>query len=418
MSELLFLCHRMPYPPNKGDKIRAYHWLKALAANYRVHLGTFVDDPQDWVHRPALEPLCATSCFTSLEPRRAKLRSVSGLLRREALSLAYYRDRAMARWVKRVLAEHPISAILVFSSTMAPYVKSVTDRRRVLDFVDVDSDKWRQVAGRSRAPMRWVYRREARKLLWAERRMAREFDASVFVSEAEADFFRRAAPESAEHVHAIGNGVDADYFDPESEHADPYGGQGGRQIVFTGVMDYSANIDAVDWFVAEVLPLIRTRMPDVGFTIVGARPTARVTALADEPGVTVTGSVDDVRPYTRHAAVAIAPMRIARGIQNKVLEALAMGRPVVMTPQAAAGLVPADAAFASVADEPENFANAVVDALTRDESTESVSDSARAYVRRYYSWAARFDELLALMAEGHASDSDQSTRLQASTGLR
>jgi len=405
MSELLFLCHRMPYPPNKGDKIRAYHWLKALAANYRVHLGTFVDDPQDWAHRSALEPLCATSCFVPLEPRRAKLRSLSGLVRRQALSLSYYRDRAMTRWVDRVLAERPISAVLVFSSTMAPYVQSAIGCRRVLDFVDVDSDKWRQVAQRSGLPMRWVYSREARKLLCAERRLARDFDASVFVSEAEADFFRAAAPESAERVHAIGNGVDADYFDPKVEHTDPYNGQGARQIVFTGVMDYSANVDAVSWFVRAVLPLVREAVPGAALAIVGTRPTARVSALAEEPGVMVTGSVDDVRPYTRHAAVAIAPMRIARGIQNKVLEALAMGRPVVMTPQAAAGLVATDSDVACVAVEPDDFARAVVDAMTRSHTTESVSERARAYVRRHYSWAARFDELLALMSTGHDQQS-------------
>ena len=317
MGDILFLCHRIPYPPNKGDKIRAYHWLRALAAHHRVHLGTFVDDPADWSHREALDGLGAEQCYRPLPGLRAKARSLNGLWRGEALSFGYYRDRAMTRWVRRVLGQHPIDAVFVFSSTMAPYALDAgSDVRRVLDFVDVDSDKWQQYAGSSRLPMRWVYAREAKRLFQGERALAARFDASVFVSEAEADFFRRAAPEVAGRVHALGNGVDADYFDPGLGYGNPYENETGSQLVFTGAMDYGANADAMVWFVEAVLPRIRETRPEARLSIVGTRPTARVRALASHPGVQVTGAVPDVRPYLAHADAAIAPMRIARGIEQ------------------------------------------------------------------------------------------------------
>ena len=405
MGDILFLCHRIPYPPNKGDKIRAYHWLRALAAHHRVHLGTFVDDPADWSHREALDGLCAEQCYRPLPGLRAKARSLNGLWRGEALSFGYYRDRAMTRWVRRVLGQHPIDAVFVFSSTMAPYALDAgSDVRRVLDFVDVDSDKWHQYAGSSRLPMRWVYAREAKRLFQGERALAARFDASVFVSEAEADFFRRAAPEVAGRVHALGNGVDADYFDPGLGYDNPYGNETGSQLVFTGAMDYGANADAMVWFVEAVLPRIRETRPEARLSIVGTRPTARVRALASHPGVQVTGAVPDVRPYLAHADAAIAPMRIARGIQNKVLEALAMGRPTVMTEQAAAGLVPAPAQVAPVAGTAAGFASAVVEILGHETDRAETAGRARDYVLRHYGWEARFAELRSLVGAGESAE--------------
>lgn len=405
MGDILFLCHRIPYPPNKGDKIRAYHWLRALSARHRVHLGTFVDDPADWSHRDALTELCTDQCYRPLPALRAKARSLNGLWRGEALSFGYYRDRTMTRWVRRVLGQRRIDAVFVFSSTMAPYaLEAGDDVRRILDFVDVDSDKWQQYAASCRPPMRWVYAREAKRLLQGERMLAARFDASVFVSEAEADFFRRAAPEVAERVHALGNGVDAAYFDPGLEYDNPYGDQAGPQLVFTGAMDYGANADAMAWFVDAVLPRIRETLPEARLSIVGTRPTSRVRALAASPGVHVTGAVPDVRPYLAHADAAIAPMRIARGIQNKVLEALAMGRPTVMTEQAAAGLTPVSAQVAPVADTAEAFARAVVEIVGRRNDGTDTASQARDYVLRHYGWEARFAELRSLVGVGESDE--------------
>ncbi|MES1936603.1 TIGR03087 family PEP-CTERM/XrtA system glycosyltransferase [Salinisphaera hydrothermalis] len=390
MAELLYLCHRIPYPPNKGDKIRAFNWLRALARRHTVHLGSFVDDPDDWSHADALARWCESVCLRPLAPRRAKLRSLSGVVRGEALSFAYYRDGGMQAWVDRLMQERAIDAVLVFSSTMAPYVARYDHVRRILDFVDVDSDKWAQYAVHARAPMRWIYAREAKALAAGERRLARTFDASVFVSAAEADFFRRIAPDCSTHVHAIANGVDADYFDPGGSYPDP--ARGDAHIVFTGAMDYGANVDAVCWFVEEVFDRVRAVVPEARFTIVGTRPTRQVRALAQRDGIEVTGAVPDVRPYLAHARLAVAPMRIARGLQNKVLEALSMSLPVVLTPQAAAGLENGTGAACDVADTPGAFAEAVITRLTSapDDDTRG---AARAYVLAHYAWDARSAEL-------------------------
>jgi len=364
--KLLMLVHRIPYPPNKGDKIRSYHLLRHLAAEHDVHLGAFVDDPHDWPHRATLEDLCASLHLVSLPPLARRLRSVSGLFSGEALSLPYYRHRTMQRWVDKTIERERVSHAVVFSSTMAQYVQGARHARlrRVADLCDVDSDKWRQYAEGKGGPARWLYAREARKLLVAERAIAREFDATLFVTRAEAELFRGLAPESAERIGHYENGVDTDYFDPATRFDSPYGNGGHDNdapvIVFTGAMDYWANVDAVQWFVREIWPLVRAAAPRARFFIVGSNPSAAVRDLESHEGVHVAGRVPDMRPWLAHADVAVAPLRIARGTQNKVLEALAMARPVVCTNAAASGLdLPAGGGF-RVHDDPADFAVAVL----------------------------------------------------------
>ncbi len=408
MKELLFLCHRIPYPPNKGDKIRAFHLLRALASQYTVHLGTFVDDDQDWAYRVTLNELCDEQCYRPLQPRAARFRSLTGLLKGQPLSFPYYHDRALQRWVSRLVRERSIDTIVVFSAAMAPYVQHCNGARRVLDFVDVDSEKWRQYAGTAAMPMRWIYAREGRKLLAAERALAGSFDASVFVSKAEAELFRERAPECAERVTAINNGVDSAYFDPAQDYADPYDGSGPRTMVFTGAMDYRANIDAVIWFAHEVLPLIQQNHPDAAFCIVGTRPAPEVLELARLPGVTVTGAVPDVRPYLAHARFAVAPLRIARGLQNKVLEALSMGKQIVLTPEAAAGLLPLDPDFAAVASKPRALADYAARLLDADDG-QAPSAAARAYVLEHYGWRRQLEQFLALVAGENVRAQSQPT---------
>ena len=232
--------------------------------------------------------------------------------------------------------------MVAFSSPMAQYIPASGDRvNSIVDFVDVDSEKWRQYAELRSWPMSWVYRREGDRLLQHERAAAASASASVFVTAQEAALFRERAPDASHSIHVIGMGVDTDYFSPERNYPNPYY-RGELVIVFTGTMDYWANADAVDWFARESFPIVREKHPTACFYIVGARPTAVVERLAAIPGVEVTGAVDDVRPYVAHARVAVAPLRVARGIQSKVLEALSMGRPVVATSAAIQGLnVPA-----------------------------------------------------------------------------
>lgn len=335
-QKLLYLVHRIPYPPNKGDKIRSYHLLKHLAGRYEVHLGAFVDDENDWQYEGEVKQLCRECCLVPMNPKAAKLASLSGLFEGEALTLPYYRNKALKSWVDRMLNELKIDRIVVFSSAMAQYVEKST-ALRIMDFVDVDSDKWSQYADAKPWPLNWLYHREGRLLLDYERRIAESFDASFFVSPHEAALFRQLAPEAKNRIHAFSNGVDAEYFSPERDYANPYA-LGEEVLVFTGAMDYWPNIDAVTWFAQDIFPLIREEKPHARFYIVGSNPARPVVELKELAGVAVTGRVDDVRPYLAHARLAIAPLRIARGVQNKVLEAMSMAKHVVATQQAMEGI--------------------------------------------------------------------------------
>ncbi|GAB3370203.1 TIGR03087 family PEP-CTERM/XrtA system glycosyltransferase [Massilia agri] len=383
MEDLLLLIHRIPYPPNKGDKIRSYHLLKHLARDYRVHLATFVDDADDWQHVPTVEKMCASSHFASLNPTLARVRSLGALVKNRSLSLDYYRDAGMQRWVDQTVAAHEIERVLVFSSAMAQYADKYPNARRVVDFCDVDSDKWRQYADKKSWPMSWLYRHEARQLLSYERQVAREYDASLFVSAPEADLFRQLAPESDARIGFFSNGVDTEYFSPDAAGASPFK-EGERAIVFTGAMDYWPNVDAVQWFAADVMPLLRARFPDLVFYIVGARPTPAVLELGKQSNIVVTGTVPDVRPYIAHARAAVAPLRIARGIQNKVLEAMAMATPVVVSPQALEGIEAEPGRELVLAQDATGFADAVASLLARQDNTMGLA--ARARVERKYSW--------------------------------
>ncbi|MEW6760099.1 MAG: TIGR03087 family PEP-CTERM/XrtA system glycosyltransferase [Pseudomonadota bacterium] len=383
MEDLLLLIHRIPYPPNKGDKIRSYHLLKHLARDYRVHLATFVDDADDWQHVPTVEKMCASSHFASLNPTLARVRSLGALVKNRSLSLDYYRDAGMQRWVDQTVAAHKIERVLVFSSAMAQYADKYPNARRVVDFCDVDSDKWRQYADKKSWPMSWLYRHEARQLLSYERQVAREYDASLFVSEPEAALFRQLAPESDARIGFFSNGVDTDYFSPDAAGPSPFK-EGERAIAFTGAMDYWPNVDAVQWFAADVMPLLRARFPDLVFYIVGARPAPAVLELGKQPNIVVTGTVPDVRPYIAHARAAVAPLRIARGIQNKVLEAMAMATPVVVSPQALEGIEAEPGRELVLTQDATGFADAVASLLARQDNTMGLA--ARARVERKYSW--------------------------------
>lgn len=339
MRDLLYLTHRIPFPPNKGDKIRAYNVLRYLQRHFNVHLGSFIDDPVDQQYAAQLATGCASSCFVRLRPRVARLASIPALWHGESLSVAYYRHPAMRDWVRDTLAQHRIDTALAFSGPMAQYLPARTARgplHRVLDLVDVDSEKWQNYADHRRWPMSSLYRREGRNLLEFERDAARSYDQVLLVSRAEADLFRLRAPESGHKTGHFSNGVDTAYFAPQPAAPDPY--HGARALVFTGAMDYPPNIEAVAWMAERVMPALRLRFPDLQFHIVGARPSPQVRMLARLPGIHVSGAVPDIRPYLQHAALAVAPLQIARGIQNKILEAMAMAKTVVATPQALEGL--------------------------------------------------------------------------------
>jgi polysaccharide biosynthesis protein PslH len=383
MARILYLVHRLPYPPNKGDKVRSYHLLRHLAQRHEVLLGTFVDDADDVAHVPALSEWCSEVKAVRLRPGRARVASLSGLVAGEPLTLAYYRNAELLAWVRRLRG---IDAVVVFSSSMAQYAEGF-EGPVLVDFVDVDSAKWTDYAKARRWPMSWLYRREGAQLLAYERRVAARVRRSFFVTEKEAGLFAGLAPECAPRVQAVGNGVDTQFFAPDPARASPFEAEE-LPLVFTGAMDYWPNADAVTWFVQEMLPALRRRHPRLRLSIVGRSPTPAVQALAGD-AVRVTGTVADVRPWLQHAAVVVAPLRLARGIQNKVLEAMAMARPVVTAQACAEAIDAAPGRHLEAAAGAAQFVEAVAGLLAEPPRAEAMGRAARMCVEQRYGWAAR-----------------------------
>ena len=395
MGNLLFLSHRIPYPPDKGEKIRAWHLFEHLARHHRMHLGCLIDAEADWAHVPTLRAMCAGLHAARLDKRRQKLRALLRLRPGRALTPDYFHDPALQEWVDATLATGTIDRVVVFSSGMAEYVmgkRGYPDR--TLDMVDVDSEKWRSYADRAQGLKRWVWAREARLLRGFERRAALAYDRTLLVSAAECARFAEIAPESRDRVFAVENGVDLERFSPTLAFATPFEGAG-PHLVFTGTMDYWPNADAVDWFAREVVPMLRAVRPTTMFHVVGANPTPDVMALARRPGVAVTGRVDDVRPYVAHADVVVTPLRIARGIQNKLLEAMAMGRPVVASPEAFEGVRAEPGRDLLVADGAAATRDAILAVL--DGAHPQMGLHARHAVERSYGWPASLARLDALL---------------------
>ena len=405
MRDLLFLPHRIPYPPNKGDKIRAYHMLRYLQRHFRVHLGTFIDCAEDLRYAEHMAAGCASSCFIRLHPRWARLSSLRGLVTDEPLSLPYFRNARLQRWVNRTIEANAIGTALAFSGPMAQYLPSESEHgplTRVMDLVDVDSEKWRDYADDKAWPLSMSYRREGMQLLEYERLVAQGFDQVMLVSRAEASLFRLRAPESGHKIDYFNNGVDSEYFSPSHKLANPYATS--RVVALTGAMDYAPNIEAAIWFAERVLPSLRLQFPDLQFHIVGSRPAYGVLALKRLPGVFVSGTVDDIRPYLRHAAVVVAPLHIGRGVQNKVLEAMAMQKTVVATPQALEGIGAAIGSEVVRAADAGEFIYHVGRELA---SPSDIGMAARGRILRDYRWDANLQRLGAALGVQEAGPEDQ-----------
>jgi sugar transferase (PEP-CTERM/EpsH1 system associated) len=388
---LLFLAHRMPYPPDKGEKIRAWHMLKHLTQHWTVDLGCLIDDPEDVRHLSVLRGCCAEVHAAPVTRSGRIARTLFGTRPGQPLSLAWFHEPGLARWVRAGLGARRYEAVLVYSSAMASYVPpALSGPLRILDMVDVDSEKWRAYAASAGGPKRLVWAREARTLLAFERRAAAQFDRTLLVSAQEAQTFALLAPEVAPRIDWVENGVDVARFDPGGVWTNPFPA-GPPAIVFTGTMDYRPNVEAVTFFATEVMPHFASLSPAPHFYIVGANPAPAVQALADLPRVHVTGSVPDMRPYLAHAAVAVAPLRIARGIQNKVLEAMAMARPVVASPEAHEGVRAVAGRDLLVADGVKAMTAAVKQVLAG--GMPGLGAAARAAVLTRHDWKATLARL-------------------------
>jgi sugar transferase (PEP-CTERM/EpsH1 system associated) len=324
----------------------------------------------------------------------------------------------MSAWVSEVVRREQIRKAFVFSAAMSQYVLDIPDLAKIFDFVDVDSAKWQAYGQRHAWPMSWIYRREGERLLQFERKAVGASTAAIFVTPAEKDLFLRHAPEAAHKVVHAGNGVDAAFFSPDHDLPTPYGPDE-RPIVFTGAMDYWPNVDAGCWFADEVLPLVRAADPRARLHIVGMNPAPEIRKRARAGEIVVTGRVPDIRPYLRHAAVVVAPLRVARGIQNKVLEAMAMARPVVTTPDCARGLSARPEAEIEIARDAADFAARTVQLIDSPRAG-ALGRAARRRVLSDYTWEASLARIERLLSTdpGAASKPDAFADGRIGTDLR
>ncbi len=386
---ILYLAHRIPYPPNKGDKIRSYHQLSYLAERHEVWCAFFVDDPKDMQYLPAMRWLCKEVHAVASSRRRLMVRGAVGMVLGRSMTASAYADRAFARGVRSWCEKIDFDAAVFFSSGMARYREMVRARRKVLDFCDWDSLKWRAYAEMAAVPMRWLYRVEADRLGRAERRWIEEFDACTVVTDREREALGDVGLRS--RVHVVGNGVDS----VDSHFAG--GEKDGPRVGFVGQMDYGPNVEAVTWFAEHVWPAVRREVPGAEFRIVGRSPTRRVRALGGLAGIRVTGEVADPAEHVAGFDVSVAPMRVGRGVQNKVLESMAAGRPVVLTSAAAEGIDAVDGDHFVVRDDPRTMTKDLVSLLRDPSAGRELGLAGKRHVAERYSWDREMGKFEALL---------------------
>ena len=410
---LLVLTHRLPYPPDRGDRIRSYHLIRTLGRHFALDLACTSDEPVDPEHRRHLADMVQRLAIVRLSPAYSRVRQLAALVGGAALTPAAFYRTGLARRIDAWHRDQPFDAVLTFCTGMIGYARALQrsggslrgqfrGRGRghfrgghVLDLVDVDSAKWAAYAADSAPPLRWVYAAEARRLRRIEAGERDHFDAVTVVSQREYDLYRSTVGEHA-GLHVVGNGVDTDYYTALRDAAS-------QTLVFVGVLNYKPNVDAVVWFAEHVLPDLRQRLPDATFQIVGQHPAPNVQDLARLPGVEVIGPVPDVRVHLARAAAVVVPLRIARGVQNKVLEAMAAARAVLCSPQAAAGIDAVVGQHLLVADDPSDWVTQLEQLLTDRPRRRRIAQAARGHVRQHYTWDARLRPMLALLNPDAAS---------------
>lgn len=389
MSEILFLSHRIPFPPDRGDKIRSHHVLKRLAELAPVHVATLAEDHFDLAEEEALSAMAA-SYQLAHRSKPLPLAGLEALASGKPVSVTAFHSRALEAYVARVLATRPIGAIYVFSGQMGHYVPATFKGRMVMDFVDVDSAKFEAYGRKKAGPRGWIDAREGRELAREEARLAERADISLLISNEERDLFVSRLPSGSKaQVHTMGNGLDAEFFDPAAVGvASELAGIDGAKIVFTGQMDYAPNIEAAERAIDAIMPLVRAACPGVTFHIVGRNPPERLLARHGQQGIYVWGRVPDMREWLKGADLALVPLDIARGVQNKVLEAMAMSLPVVLSPGAATGIPACNGEHFLVANSDCELAHAAVDLLQSPDGARSMGQAAREWIVAEASWKA------------------------------
>ena len=397
-AEILFLAHRMPFPPDRGDKIRSCHVLNALAVIAPVHVATFAENERDLSHEGHLAGIAKSHCLARREKPLWRA-GMEALFSRKPVSLTAFHDVRLQEYIRKVIADRRIGAIYVFSGQMGQYVPDDYSGRVLVDLVDVDSAKFEAYAQAGFRPRRWIDAREGRLLAIEERRLARRAHETLLVSDAEVELFKSRLGDTDDvRVSALGNGIDSGFFDPVlSPPAPALAFAKGPHIVFTGQMDYAPNAAAALRLMQNILPRIRAVHPQAQCHIVGRDPGAALLAHDRRGGCRVWGAVDDIRPFIAAADIVAAPLAIARGVQNKVLEAMAMARPVLLTPEAATGIGGEDGVHFAVADTDEALAGRALEMLQAPEAMAAMGKAAREYVVRNRSWQSMLSGLPELL---------------------
>jgi sugar transferase (PEP-CTERM/EpsH1 system associated) len=378
LPHLLYLVHRVPFPRDKGDRIRSFHLLRCLSRRATVHLACLADEPVHPAARAQLLRHCARVEIFRLD-RWRWARALGSLARGRTITEGAFRCPALQRRLVDWAGDTRFEAALASASSMVPYLLHPQLRHvpAVVDLVDVDSEKWFEFAASRSGWKAWLYRLEGERLRRLEQSLPSWARAITLVSEAEAQLYRRLCPGGS--VHAITQGVDLDYYRPGPTPSEPH-------CVFIGALDYWPNVAGISWFCRQVWTHVRKRWPACRLSLVGRRPVPLVRRLAELPGVEVVGQVADVRPYLSRAAVVLAPLNIARGVQNKVLEALAMGKATVVSPQALTGLqVEPDVHLLTASTESE-WQEAVSRLLQDEGLRQRLGTAGRRYVEAHHSW--------------------------------
>jgi sugar transferase (PEP-CTERM/EpsH1 system associated) len=405
MSErpnLLMLVHRVPYPPNRGDRIRSFHLLKHLAERATVYLATLADEPLERETPTALRRYCREFAIEPLGPSRW-VNAVASLATGRSATEGLFRSGPLRQiingWTKAV----PFDAVVAFCSSMTQYLDlpALANSKTIVDLVDVDSQKFLDYANARSSWKSWLYRLEGQRLRTLEKSIARRANAVTLVSQAEAEIYRSFCPN--DKTLAVPNGVDLDYFQPQSEPP------ANNRCIFVGALDYPPNIDAMQWFCQDVWPGVRTALPDATLAIVGRNPNSALRQLGNIPGVEVVGSVPDVRPHMAAASVAIAPLRIARGIQNKVLEALAMGMPTIVSPAALEGLALEPGRHVLQAQSADQWVSAISRICGDRAAAAKLGAAGRCFVESAHSWTACLRLLDDVLFDAPKSTHSQST---------
>lgn len=395
--KILFACHRFPFPPNRGGKIRPFNMIRHLSQKHEIVVVSLAHTQQEFDEGAGLKEYC-DEIYAEVVPEKLRwLQAVRALPGSTPSSVAYFSSARLRQRVKEAARKISFDAVFVHCAFAAQYVLGVPTKFRIMDFGDLDSGKWLDYSEWRSFPLSWGYYLEGHKLRRYEQQLATSFHWCTLTTPGELEEFKKLNVDRPHRV--IPNGVDGSYFHPNGgpSKAKPV-------VVFLGRMDYYPNIDGVLHFTEKVFPRIRAAVPDVEFRIIGSNPTPAVQRLRDIPGVVVTGHVPDIRPYLSDAVVSVAPLRMARGTQNKILESMALGIPVVATFQAAKGVDAVPGKHLLVADDPENFARRVLEILEGAQLHSQLTKAGRQQVEAAHVWSTSMKILDKLLAEGPASE--------------